>query len=463
MSPLSDTVLWSGPESSTPEHKPRSATTSERSQSSDGQANSATRPKQTTSSVGEHKSSDFYSTYTNIYAPITIDSSSSDLEEVEKLPEKDSDGHDGLTAADVVSNLSINVKKTSCSRFNINRANVWDGALRGFRRSSFDPTCSLMVKFTDDAGLTEEALDSGGPTREFLTLLMDTIKTRRVFEGKENGKYLSFDCKAAEDNEYFQIGKMIAVSIVHGGPGPRCLSPNFFLYLIGKVKTIEAPVEDIPDDEVKKTLFEIKNATSLSELQGLTEKHSSMLQTAGCYRYMRTLEDKKKVVDDYIQWYFIYRNHVSIQRFKEGLATLDFVNALEQHPSLFFSFMCYTETKLTADAVENIFHVQFSQPGSTNRQEEARVLSYWRDYLLYLEEKETGPSLEDVLMFGTGLKEVPPAAIQPQPQLVFQKTSQFPMANVCANTIKIPIVASYEEFQEAMDCGLQNSPGFGLP
>ncbi|RXN37094.1 G2 M phase-specific E3 ubiquitin- ligase-like protein [Labeo rohita] len=110
-----------------------------------------------------------------------------------------------------------------------------------------------------------------------------------------------------------------------------------------------------------------------------------MLQTAGCYRFMKTLEDKKKVVDDYIQWYFIYRNHVSIQRFKEGLATLDFVNALEQHPSLFFSFMCYTETKLTADAVENIFHVQFSQPGSTNRQEEARVLSYWRDYLLYLE------------------------------------------------------------------------------
>lgn len=66
-------------------------------------------------------------------------------------------------------------------------------------------------------------------------------------------------------------------------------------------------------------------------------------------------------------------------------------------------------------------------------------------------------------MFGTGLKEVPPAAIQPQPQLVFQKSSRFPMANVCSNTIKIPILPSYEEFQEAMDYGLQNSPGFGLP
>ncbi|RXN10701.1 G2 M phase-specific E3 ubiquitin- ligase-like protein [Labeo rohita] len=295
----------------------------------------------------------------------------------------------------------------------------------------------MMMKFTDHAGLTEEALDSGGPTREFLTLLMDSIKTKRVFEGKDNAKYLSFDSEAAEDNEYFHIGRMIAVSIVHGGPGPCCLSSNFFLYLNSKVKTFEAPVEDIPDDEVKRGLLEIKNATSLSKLQELTEKYSSMLQTAGCYQFMKTLEDKKKVVEDYIQWYFIYRNHVSIQRFKEGLATLDFVNALEQHPTLFFLFMCYTETKLTTDAVENIFHVQFSQPGSTNRQAEAKVLSYWRDYLLYLEEKEASPSLEDVLMFETGLKEVPPAAIQPQPH--------------------------YEDFQEAMDYGMQNSPGFGLP
>lgn len=170
-----------------------------------------------------------------------------------------------------------------------------------------------------------------------------------------------------------------------------------------------------------------------------------------------------KVVNDYIQWYFIYRNHLSIQRFKEGLATLNVFNALEQHPSLFFSFMCYTESKLTADAVENLFHVQLSEPGSTSRQEEARVLSYWRDYLLYLEEKEASPSLEDVLMFGTGLKKVPPAAIHPKPELVFQKKSRFPVANVCSNTIKIPVLPSYEEFQEAMDYGIQNSPGFGLP
>ena len=50
---------------------------------------------------------------------------------------------------------------------------------------------------------------------------------------------------------------MNTVPSVNGGPGPHCLSPNFFLYLIGKVKAIEAPIEDIPDDEVKKALLKV--------------------------------------------------------------------------------------------------------------------------------------------------------------------------------------------------------------
>lgn len=71
-------------------------------------------------------------------------------------------------------------------------------------------------------------------------------------------------------------------------------------------------------------------------------------------------------------------------------------------------------------------------------------------------------ALEDILMFATGLREIPPAGIHPTPQLVFQRSCRFPMANVCSNTIQIPVVSTYEEFQKAMDYGVQNSPGFGL-
>lgn len=426
------------------------------SRPSDGQANGAgAEPKNNTSC-------DSYNTYTKIYAPVVIDSSCSDVEDVENFQEEDRDTDIGLTAADILSNLSFNINTMSCSRFNINRANVWDGALRGFKRSSFDPTCSLLVKFTDDIGQTEEAVDTGGPTREFLTLLMDAIKTSRFFEGKDDGKYLSFDSKAAEGDEYFQVGRMVAVSIVHGGPGPRCFSPSFYQYLVGKVKTIEAPIEDIPDTEVRNVLLEIKNARTLEELVELADKHSSMLQTAGCYRCLRTLGDKEKVVDGYIQWYFTYRNHVSFQRFKDGLATLNFFNALEQHPSIFLPYMCYRAEDLTAEIVESLFRPQLSPIGSSNRHEEERVLGYWLDYLIAVKEDGSGMSLQDILMFATGLKEIPAAKLIPQPQLTFQKHARFPEANVCANTIKLPILPSYEIFEEAMNYGIKNAPGFGL-
>lgn len=100
---------------------------------------------------------------------------------------------DILTAADIVSDLSSKIEKTSCSRFNINRAYVWDGAVRGFKRASYDPSHDMLVKFTDDEGITEDAVDTGGPKREFLTLLMDCLRTRRIFDGPVNQRFLTFN------------------------------------------------------------------------------------------------------------------------------------------------------------------------------------------------------------------------------------------------------------------------------
>lgn len=82
-------------------------------------------------------------------------------------------------------------------------------------------------------------------------------------------------------------------------------------------------------------------------------------------------------------------------------------------------------------------------------------------YLFYLG-SEIGPSLADLLMFATGLKSLPPAGLNPKPQLVFNWTSRFPQGRTCANTIEIPILQTYEMFQDSMSFGIQNSPGFGM-
>uniref|UniRef100_A0A672MXW9 HECT domain-containing protein n=1 Tax=Sinocyclocheilus grahami TaxID=75366 RepID=A0A672MXW9_SINGR len=183
-----------------------------------------------------------------------------------------------------------------------------------------------------------------------------------------------------------------------------------------------------------------------------------LLQTAGCFDYPQSVEGKDNIVKDFIQWYIIYRNQYSVQR--DGLSTLDVIHALEQHPSVFRPYMCYSVDRLTPESLEGVFKALLSEAGSTRRQEETRILGYWRDYLL--DTGESGVSLQDILMFATGLDSLPPSTIVPQPRLSFERTSKFPIASTCANTIQLPMSKSYEEFKNAMDFGIQNSPGFGL-
>ncbi|XP_037833464.1 GDNF family receptor alpha-4-like [Kryptolebias marmoratus] len=128
--------------------------------------------------------------YTNVYAPIIVHSDSEPDEYLMQFPEESTDN---VTAADIISELSAKITSSSLSRFNINRANVWDGALRGFKLASFNTFNEIFVKFTDDEGQAEDGVDNSGPKREFLSLLMNCLRTRRVFDGPEERKFITFD------------------------------------------------------------------------------------------------------------------------------------------------------------------------------------------------------------------------------------------------------------------------------
>lgn len=84
-----------------------------------------------------------------------------------------------------MSELSDKIDNLQVCKFNINRSAVLDGAIRGFRRLSYDPNKKMSVKFSDDRGTTEEAVDLGGPRQEFLRLLMETLAESDMFEGPE--------------------------------------------------------------------------------------------------------------------------------------------------------------------------------------------------------------------------------------------------------------------------------------
>ena len=64
---------------------------------------------------------------------------------------------------------------------------------------------------------------------------------------------------AVREDEYFLAGKMVAVSIVHGGPGPHFLSEGLVQYLAGQ-PSFKPSVNLITDDEIGKALREVRIA-----------------------------------------------------------------------------------------------------------------------------------------------------------------------------------------------------------
>ncbi|KAI9515764.1 hypothetical protein NQZ68_022118 [Dissostichus eleginoides] len=187
--------------------------------------------------------------------------------------------------------------------------------------------------------------------------------------------------QAIREDEYVMAGKMIAVSIVHGGPGPHFLSRDLVNHIAGQPGFC-AHVTDVTDDEIGRALSEIELAHSLKSLRDVLLKHSSMLQTAVCFRRVSSVEEKHTVVAEYLTWYTIGRNHSEIERFKDGLASLHFLDALCQHPSVLAPVLCHTDKRLTSVEVERLFLPQLSPAGSNRRTTETPALSFWADYLM---------------------------------------------------------------------------------
>nr|XP_055025012.1 G2/M phase-specific E3 ubiquitin-protein ligase-like isoform X2 [Misgurnus anguillicaudatus] len=360
----------------------------------------------------------YYSTYTCVYAPQTEEEEEEEEDDMPAPVPMDVGGKtmmdSDITLPDIIYDLSQSIDHGRVSRFNVCRSDVWDGALRGFKRSTFSEKCDLLVRFTDDAGVFEDSVDT-----------------------------------AVREDEYFLAGKMIAVSVVHGGPGPHFLSEDFVHFLAGQ-PSFKATVNLITDEEIGQALREIESAASLEDLQDCTLKHSTMLQTAGCFRCVKSLEDKMTIVSDFLRWFIIDRNMCVIDRFKEGLSALGLYNALQLYPALLSPVLCHVEKQLTAELLEDLFRPDLSPLGSNRRVREGKTLGFWNDYLLDCQEGQTAVSVEEVLMFATGLNSLPPSGLNPQPKLEFIEDSPYPMANTCANTLKLPVLSNFELFKSNM-------------
>ena len=214
-----------------------------------------------------------------MYASLLFDEqlpwSESDNENFQDEPGRNDESNKSLR--EILADLNTKINYTIISKFNISRSRLWEGAVRGLSRKQYSPENKVSVKFTDDIGNTEGAVDSGGTMREFFTLTVEWIVSSQLFSGNEREKYLSCNSNYNTNDYFFRAGQIIAMSIVH-----------YDALTFGVLKS-SVDVEDVYDFELKNSLSAVKYASTIEEANGLIS--SSNLETI--FDLARTLETFK--------------------------------------------------------------------------------------------------------------------------------------------------------------------------
>ena len=81
----------------------------------------------------------------------------------------------------------------------------------------------------------EEVVNEGGPLREFFSSVFEDVE-KHIMTGGNNGFTFLHDVRKLADGQFFRFGQLIALSILHGCPGPRNLMFQILNYKLNLQK-----------------------------------------------------------------------------------------------------------------------------------------------------------------------------------------------------------------------------------
>uniref|UniRef100_A0A3Q2FLA8 G2/M-phase specific E3 ubiquitin protein ligase n=1 Tax=Cyprinodon variegatus TaxID=28743 RepID=A0A3Q2FLA8_CYPVA len=267
---------------------------------------------------------------------------------------------------------------------------------------------------------------------------------------------------ALREDLYFDIGSLLALCLVHGGPPigffSHALYQCLFNYPANRPLTLNHMT---PNTHFTQQVHQIAAAQTLDELKEATRRSWEYLELAGCNRLVTSLEDREALVEDLVNFTMITRMQLPLQRLREGLHTLGVFDQVQLIPSVFFGVFCEAAEPLTAETLSQLFTVSFSeQEDKLNL--ETPVVTFWRHLLLECEVGRSSVSLEDVLRFATGANKLPAAGLFPPPSISFLHRpwldeGLFPQSKPTSNKLLLPVTSTYKAFKCSME-HLQDIP-----
>ncbi|XP_006813139.2 uncharacterized protein LOC102800801, partial [Saccoglossus kowalevskii] len=216
-------------------------------------------------------------------------------------------------------------------RVNILRSTFWKTAVRAINRPDFLPNKLIKVSF-----IGESAVDDGGPRREFCSLLINSVKTCGVLEGKENNLSFSHDLRFLAERRYFTAGKMVAISLCHGGPGLHCLSQATFQYMARGCVEQPIAIDEIPDYDIQLIAKQIQSSETNEELRIAVSRigEESVANITGFTDPMSTitLDMKAPILVNLTTHHCVYKSIPEINQFLDGMNVLHIADLVKAEP-----------------------------------------------------------------------------------------------------------------------------------
>ena len=366
-----------------------------------------------------------------------------------------------VSIADVIGNfIAINLQAKNGeapSNILINRKEILTTTLRAMQRKRFSFVKPVSVTFSG-----EDAVDKGGPRREYFRLLMVALQSMGVFQGK----WFSHDLELLSTKKYELAGKLIAWSILQGGPGPRCLAKEAFLIMKGYSVSFNVAIEAVRDEELKAVLKDVDSCSSQEDFNNLK---CDVIARYGYSRiYTSSVAQKDEILLALLKQAFVFSVHAEMEQFWDGMNSIgklgDLVNSFS---NLFEALLCDNATKLDLAAFRCLYKVMFPPDGSNQRNVEEKTIYCLEVFLQDLDEGQVDKlCLEDILVFITGADAVPPLGFDHKISIAFydqeEAMKRFPWSSTCSLSLYLPRgIFEPEEFNSLMSQALLNCQGFG--
>ena len=123
------------------------------------------------------------------------------------------------------------------------RKHIWSDTKTAFSQEGF--MCNA-VKFDG-----EEAIDSGGPVREYFELLWKNLQFNGfLFTWSDNCRILTHNTYALNHNEFHTFGVCVALALICGGSLPHFLSQAVLSYFLDQTMDTKI-LNEIPSEYYK--------------------------------------------------------------------------------------------------------------------------------------------------------------------------------------------------------------------